>query len=95
MLRYNEPLKLNRKGHQAIFRSITRNKRNNLADGKNGHLDKTPDAAYYKPKLNIIRKEPFQADLGAKNIDSLMDEVLARKDKLTEQEQIVCEKLTR
>ena len=59
MLRYNEPLKLNRKGHQAVFRSITRHKRNNLADGKNGILDKTPNAAYYKPKYDFVRKDPF------------------------------------
>lgn len=64
-----------------MFKSITRSKRNNLVDGKNGILDKTPHAAYYKPKYDILRKEPTAAGLGTKNIESAqMDDILTLKD---------------
>ena len=49
-LRYQEPMQLNRKGHTAIFKSVTRRKRDMQLDGKNPGLDKVPPVAHYKPK---------------------------------------------
>ena len=57
-LRYVEALQLNRKGHQSFFKSITRRKREHLVDGKNPCLEKTPHAAYYKPKYEFFRRPP-------------------------------------
>ena len=54
-LRYVEHLQLNRKGHQAFFKSVTRRKRDNLVDGHNTCADKTPSATYYKPKYYAFR----------------------------------------
>ena len=57
-------------------------KRNHLADGKNGTLDKTPHAAYYKPKYDVLRKEPKNMSLGRKDIDQHnFQEILDHKDR--------------
>ena len=99
LLRYSESLKLNRKGHTACFKSITRMKRDHLVDGKNGMLDKTPHAAYYKPKYDVLRKEPQYYSLGGKDIEQYnFTEILDRKDGVHKKkmgDQVVCEKLTR
>ena len=55
-LRYQELLTLNRKGYQAIFKSITRKKRDNQLDGTNPALNKVPAVAQYKPKYKVIDK---------------------------------------
>ena len=52
-LRYQEKLKLNRKGHSASFKTITRTKRNNLVDGFNP-IEKVPPIAYYRPNYNQV-----------------------------------------
>lgn len=55
-LRYQEMLNLDRKGYQAIFKSITRKKRDNQLDGTNHALNKVPAVAQYKPKYKVIDK---------------------------------------
>lgn len=55
-LRYQETLILNKKGHQSVFKSITRKKRDAQLDGKNPGLDKVPPVAHYKPRYWVIDK---------------------------------------
>ena len=55
-LRYQEPLQLNKKGYTAIFKSVTRRKRDMQLDGTNPGLDKVPPVAHYKPKFFVIDK---------------------------------------
>jgi hypothetical protein len=47
-LRYVEKLNLNRKGHSATFKSVTRLKREN-----NTAKDKTPAVGHYTPKFDL------------------------------------------
>lgn len=94
LLRYQEPLWLNRKGHQPQFKSITREKRNHLADGKNGTLDKTPVCTKYRPNYNVLMKEPHNMTLGRKDVEQHnFQEILDQKDKdraKSGNDQIVC-----
>ena len=57
LLRWVEPLQLNRKGHTMVFKSISREKRNNLYDPT--LLEKTPHAAYYKPRYQFFFKNSY------------------------------------
>ena len=68
-LRYNEKLNLNRKGCQAVFKSITRAKRDTLPDGKSNNIDRVPPPAYYKPRYGVLDAEPQHTLLCFKNID--------------------------
>lgn len=49
-LRYNEKIYLNRKGHSAEFKSITRQKRNNVPDGTGFLREATPAVGSYRMK---------------------------------------------
>lgn len=67
----------------ACFKSITRHKRDNLIAGtnKNDLHDKTPHAAYYKPKYEVLRAEGQYYSLRGKDIEQLnFHAILDRKD---------------
>lgn len=68
-LRYNERLNLNRKGYQAVFKSVTRAKRDTLPDGKTNNIDRVPPPAYYKPKYRQIDANEFCAQIRNKNVE--------------------------
>ena len=51
-LRYVEKLKLNRKGHSATFKSVTRMRRE-AALAK----DKTPAVGHYTPKYDLVQNQ--------------------------------------
>jgi hypothetical protein len=53
-LRYNEKLNLNRKNATATFKSITRTKRNHMADGKGLRLEQMPHVGQYNSKFRAI-----------------------------------------
>lgn len=76
-LRYNEKLNLNRKGYQAIFKSVTRAKRDTLADGFSNVIDRVPPPAYYKPKYGVIEANEFHAQIRTKNVEQ--DEQIAHR----------------
>ena len=54
-LRYNEKLNLNRKNAQAVFKSMTRIKRDHIADGRGVIRDKVPDVGKYTTKVEITK----------------------------------------
>jgi len=71
-LRYQEQLHLNKKGHQAMFKNITRDKHFYQLDGKNpvkNGLDKVPPPAHYKPKYHYIDKHQFEAFVKGRDIE--------------------------
>ena len=82
-LRYNEKLNLNRKGHQAVFKSVTRAKRDTLPDGKANVIDRVPPPAYYKPRYGVVDPDQYQAQIRFKLIDQTkeMEERQAQQGK--------------
>ena len=43
-------------GHSSSFKSVTRNKRDHVADGKGIKIVNVPGVGHYKPKDQIIYK---------------------------------------
>jgi hypothetical protein len=55
-LRYNEKLYLNRKNASAAFKSITREKRNHVPDGKGLKWEQVPPMGHYTAKYDYVHK---------------------------------------
>ena len=56
LLRYNETLKLNRKGHSQAFKAVTRMKRDAMLDGTGTQKDKVPPLGHYRPQFEALEK---------------------------------------
>ena len=63
LLRYNEKLYLNRQGYQPWAKSVTRDKRNHMIEGKlygkgNGPIILNgPPVAHYTPSYNAVQRK--------------------------------------
>ena len=54
LLRYKEQLFLNRKGYSQTFKSVTREKRNNILDGSGTVKDPSPSLGHYRPRYTLV-----------------------------------------
>lgn len=68
-LRYQEQLQLNRTGHSASFKSITRTKRDNLVDGFN-RIEKVPPIAFYQPNYSQVFPYESHATFRDRNLET-------------------------
>lgn len=55
-LRYNEKIFLNKKGHTQAFKSVTRDKRDHVPDGRGLQWEQMPCVGHYKPKMDYPDK---------------------------------------
>jgi hypothetical protein len=70
-LRYQEPMNLNKKGHSAVFKNVTRNKVAHTMMGKSKpvHGDQAPPTGHYRPNYDYIHPTSVSATVTGKGLE--------------------------
>ena len=70
-MRYQESIHLNKKGHSAVFKNVTRNKvaHTMMGKDKNVYADGPPPAGHYRPNYDYVFPTSASATVTGKGLE--------------------------